>query len=116
LWGLAFKPKTDDMREAPSLVIIDQLQKEGCEIHAFDPEAQETAKKMLSDVKYFPDPYSVLEGCHCLVIVTEWNVFRDLDMNKIKSMLVKPNIIDGRNVYNPKEMEGLGFNYMGVGR
>lgn len=116
VWGLAFKPKTDDMREAPSIVVIEQLQKEGAKIHAFDPEAQEVAKNILKDVDYFSSPYECIKGCDCLVIVTEWNAFRDLDKNKMKQLMSHPNIVDGRNVYDPLEMKHLGFNYIGVGR
>jgi len=116
LWGLAFKPKTDDMREAPSITLINELQKLGAKIHAFDPEAQNTAKKTLNDVVYYNCPYDVLKDAHALVIVTEWNEFRDLDKEKIKNLLKEPNVIDGRNVYEPDDMEEAGFNYMGVGR
>jgi len=116
VWGLAFKPKTDDMREAPSIVIINGLQKEGAKVQAFDPEAVKTAKKIFKGVDYFDDPYETIKGCDALVIVTEWNEFRDLDRKKIKELLAKPNIVDGRNVYDPKEMKALGFNYIGVGR
>ncbi len=116
MWGLAFKPKTDDMREAPSITIIEQLQAEGAKIKAFDPEAEENAKSVLNDVVFAPDPYEVIEGADALVIATEWNEFRSLDKNKIKQLLKQPNIIDGRNVYEPKEMKEAGFNYIGVGR
>lgn len=116
VWGLAFKPKTDDMREAPSVVVIDQLQKEGAKIHAFDPEAQEVAKKMISDVDFFPNPYDCVKDCDGLVIITEWNIFRDLDKKELKKLLKHPVIIDGRNVYDPWEMKELGFKYLGVGR
>lgn len=116
IWGLAFKPKTDDMREAPSIVIINELQKLGAKVKAFDPEAQENAKKIFKDVDYCKDPYSAIEGCDCLVIVTEWNEFRDLDKEKIKKLMKQPNIIDGRNIYEPSEMKAIGFNYIGVGR
>ncbi|MBR9699271.1 UDP-glucose/GDP-mannose dehydrogenase family protein [Candidatus Woesearchaeota archaeon] len=116
IWGLAFKPKTDDMREAPSIVIIEQLQKEGAEIIAFDPEAEDTAKKMLSDITYTKTPYEALEEVDALVIVTEWNEFRDLDKDKIKSLMKQPIVIDGRNVYEPREMRKKGFTYVGVGR
>ena len=116
IWGLAFKPKTDDMREAPSLVIIKQLQNEGASIAAFDPEAEETARKMVNDVEYTKSPYDAVNGADCLVIATEWNEFRDLDMEKIKVMMKRPNIVDGRNIYGTKEMHELGFNYIGVGR
>jgi UDPglucose 6-dehydrogenase len=116
VWGLAFKPKTDDMREAPSIVIVEQLQNEGAKIKAFDPEAEESAKKLLKDVEYFQDPYEAIDGADALVIVTEWNEFRNLDKEKMKKLLKGPNIIDGRNVYEPNDMIELGFNYIGVGR
>lgn len=116
IWGLAFKPKTDDMREAPSLLIIQQLQEFGVKIKAFDPEAQENAKKILTNVTYCNNPYTTVTGCDALVVVTEWNEFRDLDLKKIKRLLKHPNIIDGRNIYEPHEMEKLGFNYVCVGR
>ena len=116
IWGLAFKPKTDDMREAPSIAIIEELQRQGAVIKAFDPEAENVAKRMLKDVEYCKNPYETLEGCSALVIVTEWNEFRNLDMEKVKSVLAEPNVIDGRNIYEPVEMKALGFNYIGVGR
>ena len=116
IWGLAFKPKTDDMREAPSILIIRQLQKEGAKIKAFDPEAQETAKKVLKDITFCDDPYTTVAGCDALVIVTEWNEFRDLNLKKVKRLLLHPNIIDGRNIYQPQKMETLGFNYLCIGR
>ncbi len=116
IWGLAFKPKTDDMREAPSITIINQLQERGAKIRAFDPEAQESAKKFLKDVTYCEDPYSTLTGCDALVVVTEWNSFRALDLKRVKQALKHPNIIDGRNVYDAQEMKKLGFKYICVGR
>lgn len=116
VWGLAFKPKTDDMREAPSLVVIDQLLKEGAQVVAYDPEAEEVAKKMLPRIAYAQDPYEALQDADCLVIVTEWNTFRDLDKEKMKKLMKHPNIIDGRNVYEPSEMREAGFSCIGVGR
>ena len=116
VWGLAYKPKTDDMREAPSITVVEELQKLGAKIHAFDPEAEHQAKKILKGVKYFADPYKVLAGCHALVILTEWNEFRELDKEKIKRLLVIPNVVDGRNIYDPDEMKKNGFNYQGIGR
>jgi UDPglucose 6-dehydrogenase len=116
IWGLAFKPKTDDMREAPSIVIINELQKLGAQIKAFDPEAEKTASYILKDVTYTKTPYDTVKDADCLVIVTEWNTFRDLDKEKIKKLLKHPNIVDGRNIYDPSEMKTLGFNYEGVGR
>ncbi|MDP7180723.1 MAG: UDP-glucose/GDP-mannose dehydrogenase family protein [Candidatus Woesearchaeota archaeon] len=116
IWGLAFKPKTDDMREAPSISIIKELQSHGAEIHAFDPEAQHTAKNHLKDITYYNCPYETIKDAHALVIATEWNEFRNLDKEKLKQLLKEPNIIDGRNIYEPDEMKALGFNYKGVGR
>ena len=116
IWGLAFKPKTDDMREAPSITIINQLQEQGATITAFDPEAEETAKTVLKDITYTQDPYEATKDADALVIVTEWNEFRNLDLNKVKSSMNQPNIVDGRNIYEPQDMQKLGFNYIGVGR
>ncbi|MDO8481301.1 MAG: UDP-glucose/GDP-mannose dehydrogenase family protein [Nanoarchaeota archaeon] len=116
VWGLAFKPKTDDMREAPSLVVIEQLLKEGACVVAYDPEAEAVAKKLLPSIEYAQDPYETLKGADCLVIVTEWNAFRDLDKQKMKRLMNSPVIVDGRNVYEPGEMREHGFSYIGVGR
>lgn len=116
IWGLAFKPKTDDMREAPSIEIINELLRLGAKVRAFDPEAQDTAKKIFKNIEYCETPYETLKGCDGLIIVTEWNEFRDLDKKKIKSLLKQPNIVDGRNIYSPDEMEKEGFNYIGIGR
>ncbi len=116
VWGLSFKPKTDDMRDAPSIVIINELQKLGAEVHAFDPVSERNARHVLSDVHYADTPFGALEGSHCLVIVTEWDLFRELDKNRMKLLMAEPNIVDGRNIYEPAEMRSLGFNYVGVGR
>jgi len=116
VWGLAFKPKTDDMREAPSIAIINELQKLGAKVTAFDPEAEETARRIFRDIEYAKTPFDAVKGCNALVIATEWDEFRYLDKQKIKDLLAEPNIIDGRNIYDPKEMKKLGFNYIGVGR
>jgi len=116
IWGLAFKPKTDDIREAPSIAIIMELQGLGAKIRAFDPEAKINAKKVLKGVTFCNDPYSTVKGCDALVIATEWNEFRVLDMDKIRRLLKQPNIIDGRNIYEPEEMRSAGFNYIGIGR
>ncbi len=115
IWGLAFKPKTDDIREAPSLLIISELQKLGAKIKAFDPVAEENTKKILKNIVYTQNPYEAVEGADALVIVTEWDEFRGLDKEKLKSLLNQPNIIDGRNIYDKDEMKELGFNYIGVG-
>lgn len=116
IWGLAFKPKTDDIREAPSIAIIMELQRLGAKIRAFDPEAKLNAKKVLKGIIFCNDPYSTVKGCDALVIATEWNEFRVLDIDKIKRLLKQPNIIDGRNIYEPEEMKNAGFNYVGIGR
>ncbi len=114
--GLSFKPNTDDMREAPSVTIIDALQKKGARITSFDPAAMEEAKKVLQDVLYVSDPYAVAEGADALILMTEWNLFRNLDMARIKGALKSPVFIDLRNVYEPKKMADLGFRYSSVGR
>jgi UDPglucose 6-dehydrogenase len=116
VWGISFKPKTDDIREAPALKIIKALQKLGAKVHACDPVAIENAKKKLDDVKFFENPYESIRDCDALIIATEWNEFRNLDMRAVKILLKNPIIIDGRNIYDPKEMRALGFEYMGIGR
>lgn len=117
MWGLAFKPNTDDMREAPSITIAEALHKKGIKIQAFDPEATHTAKQVLgSKVEYMKDMYDTLKNADVLVIVTEWDVFKEADFDKVKSMLKNPVIVDGRNMFAPKDMEKLGFVYHSVGR
>jgi UDPglucose 6-dehydrogenase len=116
VWGISFKPKTDDIREAPSLKIIKELQNLGAQVHACDPVAIESAKKVLNNVKFFLNPYETIRDCDALIVATEWNEFRNLDMRAVKILLKKPIIIDGRNIYDPKEMKELGFKYMGIGR
>ncbi len=114
--GLAFKPDTDDVREAPSLKIIEQLQAEGAKVKAFDPVATETSRAVLKDVEYCANPYEVAGGSDCLLILTEWEEFKSLDFKRIKSLLKHPLIIDGRNLYEPQKFKDLGFTYIGVGR
>ena len=116
VWGISFKPKTDDIREAPSLKIIEELQKLGAKVHACDPIAIENAKSVLNNVKFFQNPYETIRDCDALIVATEWNEFRNLDMRAVKILLKNPIIIDGRNIYDPKEMKDLGFIYMGIGR
>ena len=116
VWGISFKPKTDDIREAPSIKIIQELQNLGARIHACDPVAIENAKNVLNDVKFFENPYETIRDCDALVVATEWNEFRNLDMRAVKILLKNPIIVDGRNIYNPKELTDLGFKYMGIGR
>lgn len=114
--GLAFKPNTDDMREAPSVKIIDRLQKREAVIHVFDPVAMPAAKKILKNVIYFESSEQAAEGTDALLVVTEWNEFKQLNLKTIKNMMRRPMIFDGRNIYNPVEVEKLGFSYEGVGR
>ena len=116
VWGISFKPKTDDIREAPALKIIEQLQEKGARVHACDPVAIENAKAELSDVTFFDNPYETIRDCDALIVATEWNEFRNLDMRAVKILLKKPIVIDGRNIYDPKEMKELGFTYVGIGR
>jgi len=116
VWGLSFKPKTDDVREAPALAIIETLQQLGARIHAFDPIAMKNARMVLNGVDFFEDPYSTIEGCDALMVVTEWDEFRNIDMGRVKTLLKRPIIVDGRNIYNPKQMQALGFTYLGIGR
>ena len=114
--GLAFKPNTDDIREAPALKIIPALQKGGAEIKAYDPKAIENAKTCFKNVVYGKDPYDVAKGCDAIVILTEWNQFRNLDMPRLRNLLKNPVFIDLRNVYEPSKMKQLGFRYFAVGR
>ncbi len=117
VWGLAFKPNTDDMREAPSIVLIKNLIAEGCKVKAYDPEASKEAYKIFGDkIEYMNKQYSALENADALVIVTEWNEFRRPDFDKIKSLLKQPVIMDGRNLFDPKKMAEMGFVYEGIGR
>jgi len=113
---LAFKPNTDDMREAPAVEIIHLLQNEGTSIKAFDPVAMERAKEYLSGVTYCEDAYELAKGSDALVVVTDWNEFKHLDMARIKASMAQPVLIDGRNIYEPKKMQSLGFVYRGIGR
>lgn len=114
--GLSFKPNTDDMREAPSVKIIDFLQKKGAIIHCFDPIAMLSAQKILKNVLYFDSPEKAVKDTDAFLIITEWNEFRQLNLLKIKTLMKKPVIFDGRNIYDPKEIKKLGFIYYGVGR
>lgn len=117
VWGLAFKPNTDDMREAPSIPIINKLLEHGATISVYDPVAMEIGKKIFKDkISFSDDNYSALENADALVVVTEWNEFRNVDMQKIRSLLRKPLIFDGRNIFDPKAMKEAGFTYFGIGR
>lgn len=114
--GLSFKPETDDMRESPAADIIKEMQKRGATIKAFDPVAMEEAKHSLPDIEYANDEYDAIDGADALVIVTEWNQFRALDMEKVKRLLKAPKVADLRNIYEPSDMREMGFEYVGVGR
>jgi UDPglucose 6-dehydrogenase len=114
--GLAYKPDTDDMREAPSIRIIGILQEEGVHVKACDPQAMGNARKILKDVQYCEDAYEAAEGSDALVIVTEWDEFRNLDLARIKMLLRQPIIVDGRNIFDPVKMKEIGFDYHGIGR
>ena len=114
--GLTFKPNTDDMREAPSIDIITTLQDAGATIRAYDPEGMEAAKAMLTDVEYAKDAYDCARDADAIVIVTEWDMFRALDLARLKAALAQPVVVDLRNVYRPEEMRRRGFTYMSIGR
>ena len=116
-WGLAFKPNTDDIREAPALYNIEKLTSNGAEVVAYDPEAMENVKGLIGDkIKYANSLYEALDGADALFIATEWGVFRNPDFNKVKSLLKNPVIFDGRNLYEVDHMKELGFEYFSIGR
>lgn len=114
--GLSFKPNTDDMRDAPSIDIINLLLKDGAVIKAFDPQAMENAKKIFNRVTFCDDVYSVAKGSDIIIVVTEWNEFKEIDLDKIKELMKQPFIIDGRNIYDAEKLKAMGFIYQGVGR
>jgi UDPglucose 6-dehydrogenase len=117
VWGLAFKPQTDDMRESPALTLIDQLLKAGASVVAHDPVAIPEARRRLGQrVAFAETNYAALEGADALVIVTDWNEYRHPDLKRIKSMLKRPIVVDGRNLYDPAKMRALGFTYLSIGR
>jgi UDPglucose 6-dehydrogenase len=117
IWGIAFKPQTDDIREAPSMVIISSLLKEGVTVKAHDPVAMPHAKKVYgARVQFCKTAYSALNKADALLVVTEWNEFRKPDMLYMKSIMKTPVIFDGRNIYDPKDVQDAGFTYYGIGR
>jgi UDPglucose 6-dehydrogenase len=122
LWGLAFKPNTDDLREAPALVMIDSLLAAGASIRAYDPVASEAARRLLAGrapeqrLHFARDAYEALQGADALLIATEWKEFRSPDFDRLREMLGEPLIFDGRNLYDPALMQRLGFNYFAIGR
>jgi UDPglucose 6-dehydrogenase len=117
VWGLAFKPKTDDIREAPALTLIDEMLKEGVQLRVHDPEAAGNVKKEYGDqLTYCDRPYSALEGADGLAIVTEWPEFRHPDFEVMRRLLREPVIFDGRNLYEPRTIKAAGFTYYAIGR
>jgi UDPglucose 6-dehydrogenase len=114
--GLTFKPNTDDMRDSPSLSILPVLHESGATVRVFDPEGMDEARKLMPDLDYCADAYETMEGADALVLVTEWNEFRSLDLDRVKSLLKRPVVIDLRNIYQPDEMASAGFSYYSVGR
>jgi len=116
LWGLSFKPNTDDMREAPSIVLIEKFNNEGCKIKAYDPAAMKEAYRRIGDtIEYAKDSYDALLDADCLVLVTEWNEFRFPNWNVVKNLLKNPLVFDGRNIYDKEELVNKGFLYFGIG-
>ena len=116
LLGLAFKPNTDDMRDAPAIDISEELIEAGAKVHAYDPVAMEVARPILPAVEMFEEPYAMAKGCDALMVITEWNEFKQLDLDKVKSLLKSPVIYDGRNIYEPGRMKEMGFTYRAIGR
>ena len=117
IWGLAFKPRTDDMRESPSLTLIEALLDRGAAVRAYDSKAGRVAQKLLGDrVRFCARSYEALDGADALVVATEWNEFREPDFDRMRTLMRRPAIFDGRNIYNPAYIKSLGFHYEGVGR
>jgi UDPglucose 6-dehydrogenase len=117
LWGLAFKPRTDDMRDAPAIAIVERLLELGASVRAYDPEASETARRLFGDrITICEKSYDALAGADALAIVTEWNEFREPDFKKMRQLLKAPVVFDGRNIYSPEHMRTLGFTYASIGR
>ncbi|MCA8975146.1 MAG: UDP-glucose/GDP-mannose dehydrogenase family protein, partial [Planctomycetes bacterium] len=116
MWGLSFKPETDDMREAPALVICGQLIEAGATVTAYDPVAMPECRHMIGDkIGYAKEAYAALEGADALLLVTEWREFRVPDWDRVKAALKQPVVIDGRNIYSGEELRGMGFTYSGIG-
>jgi len=119
VWGLAFKPNTDDMREAPSRTLLEELWNAGARVRAYDPEASAEAGRVYGqrdDLALCDDPYSALDNADALVVVTEWKAFRSPDLERIRASLREPVIFDGRNIFEPKAIEAAGIAYYGIGR
>ena len=117
IWGLAFKPETDDIREAPALYIIEELLKQGATLNVFDPEAMPNVKKKFGEqLNYTSNMYEATKNADALIICTEWSIFRTPDFNKLKQNMSQPAIFDGRNLYDVKDMKSTGFYYNSIGR
>jgi len=116
LLGLSFKPNTDDMRDAPSIDVANSLQEGGAEVRAFDPVAMSVAGPLMPGVVMAQDPYTMAEGCDALMVMTDWNEFKHLDLERIRDLMKQPVLFDGRNIYEPEKMRILGFNYRGFGQ
>ena len=116
LLGLTFKPNTDDMRDSPAIAVAQTLTDAGVEVAAYDPEGMELARPLMPEVRMCPDPYAAIEGADAIVIVTEWDAFRALDLNRVKQLAKAPVMVDLRNIYNPVDMRAAGFAYTSVGR
>jgi len=117
VWGLTFKPKTDDVRESPAIDIIDALTGHGIKVRAYDPKGMDNARDIFRDsITYVDDAYETLKGADCLAIITEWNMFKSPDIQHMKSLLKRPVVFDARNIYNPGDMRAHGFTYFGIGR
>ena len=114
--GLSFKPDTDDIRESPALTILESLEKAGAEVVAFDPAAMDPCREIHPDISYVGDPYEAVNGADAAIIVTEWNLFRALELSRLKELMNKPLIVDLRNIYEPEEMAQAGFDYISIGR
>ena len=117
IWGLSFKPRTDDMREAPAIPLINRLLHARAKVRAFDPQAKPVAKRIFGNKIVLADKsYDALKGADALVIATEWNEFREPDFNRMRTLMKTPIVFDGRNIYSPEQMRNLGFTYYSVGR
>jgi UDPglucose 6-dehydrogenase len=117
VWGLAFKPRTDDMREAPAVPLIEGLLARGATVRAFDPEAMHVAKRIFKKrIVYARSAYDALKGADALLVITEWNEFREPDFDRMKKLMRAPVVFDGRNIFDPKQIRELGFSYSSIGR
>jgi UDPglucose 6-dehydrogenase len=116
LLGLAFKPNTDDMRDAPAIEISHMLRMRGAHVRGYDPVSMEVSRAVMHDVELCPDPYRMAEGCDAIIVVTEWNEFKHLDLDRVYKLMRLPVLLDGRNIYDPATMKSLGFHYRGLGR